>query len=346
MEIAREPADGDLEVFALSLLGRAEVSAGRRDAGMRAARGGDGGRVGRAGAQRPHARRGVLQPDRRRARTPGSGSAATEWCELVDEFARRHEAAPLLGACRTIHADMLLATGHWPEAEHALESALATHARYIPQMGAPTVAALAELRVRQGRLADAERLLAGREEHPRRCGRSRCCGIAEGRPRGGGRPARARAARHRRTTRCGRGAAGAAGRRAAGGAATSTAGLQRGGGARPRSPDTGIRLVRARADLAAARVAVAAAGPRDAAEPARRALAGFSALAMPLDAGAGAAGARPGARAASPRSWRRRGAHGVRGVPRARRRAGDGRRRRRAARARRRRGWPAAAGAS
>ena len=61
---------------------------------------------------------------------------------------------------------MLLATGRWPEAERALESALATHARYIPQMGAPTAATMAELRVRQGRLAEAERLLAGREENP------------------------------------------------------------------------------------------------------------------------------------------------------------------------------------
>ena len=40
------------------------------------------------------------------------------------------------------------------------------HARYVPGMAAPTVATLAELRVRQGRLAEAEQLLAGRQEHP------------------------------------------------------------------------------------------------------------------------------------------------------------------------------------
>ena len=85
---------------------------------------------------------------------------------MVDEFAREHEATPLLGACRTIHADVLLATGRWPEAERALESALAAHARYVPGMAAPTVATMAELRVRQGRLAEAEQLLAGRQEHP------------------------------------------------------------------------------------------------------------------------------------------------------------------------------------
>jgi DNA-binding NarL/FixJ family response regulator len=47
--------------------------------------------------------------------------------------------------------------------------------------------------------------------------------------------------------------------------------------------DSGIRLVAARADLAAARVALARG--EEAAEAARRALAAFSALAMPLDAG-------------------------------------------------------------
>jgi len=59
-----------------------------------------------------------------------------------------------------------MASGRWPEAERALETALALHARYIPELGAPTVATMAELRVRQGRLPEAEQLLAGREEHP------------------------------------------------------------------------------------------------------------------------------------------------------------------------------------
>jgi DNA-binding CsgD family transcriptional regulator len=48
---------------------------------------------------------------------------------------------------------------------------------------------------------------------------------------------------------------------------------------------SGIRLVAARADLAAARVAAATGPVSEAAEPARRALTAFSALLMPLDAG-------------------------------------------------------------
>ena len=123
----------------------------------------------------------------------GEWERAAEWCELVDDFARGHDVTPLLGACRTVHADVLLATGRWPEAEHALESALATHARYVPAMGAPTVAAMAELRVRQGRLPEAEQLLAGREEHPVVAARARAAAHRGGPAAGGRRAARTRA---------------------------------------------------------------------------------------------------------------------------------------------------------
>ena len=49
-------------------------------------------------------------------------------------------------------------------------------------MGAPTVAALAELRVRQGRLAEAEQLLVGREEHPESLRALAHLRLAQGRP--------------------------------------------------------------------------------------------------------------------------------------------------------------------
>ena len=149
--------------------------------GMAAARGGDGGGRGRPRAQRAHARRGLLQPDHglhHRGRVGARGRVVR-----ARRRVRAHERrAPLLGACRTVHADVLLATGRWPEAERALESALARHARYVPAMGAPTVATLAELRVRQGRLAEAEQLLAGREEHPSSLRALALLRIAEGRP--------------------------------------------------------------------------------------------------------------------------------------------------------------------
>ena len=175
MEIARETNADDLEMFALSLLGRAEVSAGRREQGMRlleeAMAAASAGRV-----RNVHTLAEAYCNLIAACTSAGDWERATEWCELVDEFAREHETAPLFGACRTIHADVLVATGRWEDAERALQTALDTHARYVPEMAAPTVASLAELRVRQGRPAEAERLLAGREEHRRRSARSRTCG--------------------------------------------------------------------------------------------------------------------------------------------------------------------------
>ena len=145
----------------------------------------------------------------------GEWERALEWCGMVDEFARANAAPPLFGACRTVHADVLLAAGRWSEAEDALETALATHANYIPQMGAPAVAKLAELRVRQGRLADAEQLLAGREEEPAALRALALLRIAEDRAARRRRAARARAPRRRRQRRPHLADARPAGRRAA-----------------------------------------------------------------------------------------------------------------------------------
>lgn len=283
MEIARAEADGDLEVFALSVLGRAEVSAGRRDIGMvlleEALAAASAGRVRNVHTLATAYCNLVVA-----CTGAGDWERAREWCELVDEFARSHDAAPLLGACRTIHADVLVATGHWPEAERALQSALAVHARYVPEMDAPTVAALAALRIQQGRLAEAARLLAGREEQPESLRALALLRIAEGQARVAAalleRGLRASVGDAMQTTAL---LAALVDARLAGGqiepARTAAAQL------RAIAADTGIRLVRARAELAAARVVLAGPEPHSAAEPARRALADFSALAMPLDAG-------------------------------------------------------------
>jgi DNA-binding CsgD family transcriptional regulator len=281
MAIARESGAGDLEVFALSLLGRAEVSAGHTQQGMQLLE--EAMAAASAGRVRNVHTLGEAYCNLITACTSaGEWERATEWCELVDDFARAHDAAPLLGSCRTIHADVLLATGRWPEAERALETALAALARSVPAMGAPTVATLAELRVRQGRLPEAEQLLAGREEQPFSLRALALLRIAEGRPQVAvALLERGLSAAEDDTMRatqllaplvdaalaCGDAARAEA-------AAARLAELARA---------SGIRMVAARADLAAARVAHAAGRAADAAEPARRALAAFSRLAMPLD---------------------------------------------------------------
>jgi DNA-binding NarL/FixJ family response regulator len=151
-------------------------------------------------------------------------------------------------------------------------------------MGAPTVATMAELRVRQGRLADAAQLLAGAAEESAALRALALLRLAEDRPQ-------AAAALLERGLRD---AEGNAVRAAQLLASLADARLASGDTAGAReaadqlaaiAAETGIRLIEARADLAAARVAIAAGDEEAAAGSAQRALAAFGALAMPFDAG-------------------------------------------------------------
>jgi pentatricopeptide repeat protein len=282
MAVARESRAPELEVFALSLLGEAEVAAGRLEDGLllleeaMAAAAGEFGDVHTVGA----AYCSMLST----CAMAGEWERAFEWFQVVDEFARGHQLTPLLGACRTVHAGVLMATGRWCEAERALESALAAHARFGRTTGMPTTASLAELRIRQGRLPEAEQLLANRSEDPASLRALALLRIATDEPRvavgllerglaaveGEAMPsAQLLAPLVDACLACddAEGAEVAAGR------------------LRDLAASTGIGLVEARADLAAARVALATGRRAEAAEPARRALAGFSRLGMPFDTG-------------------------------------------------------------
>ena len=281
MTIARESGAGDLEVFALSLLGLAEVEAGRRVSGMKLLE--EAMAAASAGRIRDVHILGQAYCNLITAcASAGEWERAAEWCEHVDEFARGNDVPPLFGACRTIHADVLLATGRWPEAERALESALAVHVRYIPEMGASTLAMMAELRVRQGRLPEAEQLLAGREEHPSSLRALAQLRVAEGKPQ-------VAAALLERGLMAAEGEVMRASQLFAPLVdARLACGDVRGAEAASReladlAGRSGIPLVAARADLAAARVALAAGRTGETAESARRALAAFTRLAMPFD---------------------------------------------------------------
>ena len=281
LSIARETGASDLEVFAVSLLGRAEVSAGRRDQGMRlleeAMAAASAGRV-----RNVHTLAEAYCNLIAACTSAGDWERAAEWCELVDEFARDRDATPLYGSCRTIHADVLLAKGRWAEAEGALQSALAAHARYVPELGAPTVAALAELRVRQGRLQEAEQFLVGREEHPESLRALAHLRIAQGRPH-------VAAALLERGLLAAEGDAPQTAQLLALLVDARLAGEEQGAAAAASlalgqaAKSSAIAAVAARAELAAARVALARGHGDVGGEAARRSLAGFGRLGMPYE---------------------------------------------------------------
>ncbi len=283
LEIARRHGADDLEVFALSVLGRAELAAGHRGPGMlkleESMAAATAGRVGNLHTLAEAYCNLIMA-----CAGAGEWERATEWCEHVEHFARSHRAAPLYGACRTVHADVLLATGHWGEAEQALNVALETHERYVPEMGAATVASLAELRVQQGRLADAEELLAGREESPASLRALALLRTATGRER------EAIALLERGLEAVGGDVARGVqllaplvdAHLAVGDVASAEEAWRR---LDEIAEGTGMRIARARADLALTRVRLGRGDAASAVEPARRALAGFHALSMPGDTG-------------------------------------------------------------
>jgi DNA-binding CsgD family transcriptional regulator/tetratricopeptide (TPR) repeat protein len=182
MEIGRAAGDGDLEVFALTMLGRAEISAGAFEGGMRkleeAMAAATAGRIGN-----PHTVGEAYCNLIVACASAGDWERASEWCELVNAYAGRHASVPLYGACQTVHADVLVAAGRWEDAETALENARASHGDAYQAMAAQTLSTLASLRIRQGRLAEAEQLLAGREEEPTALLARAELRLAEGEPR-------------------------------------------------------------------------------------------------------------------------------------------------------------------
>ncbi len=163
LAIARRFGDTDLEFDALALLGETYVASGRVAEGMRfldqamaAVASGEvagHGAVGEIYCRLLSACEHAI--DLRRAE---------EWMSVVDRYVTwSHFVQP---TCRTHYGGILTALGRWPEAEtELLDAVQAFEHGYRGDRVFPLVR-LADLRVRQGRYEEAERLLEGAEWHP------------------------------------------------------------------------------------------------------------------------------------------------------------------------------------
>jgi DNA-binding NarL/FixJ family response regulator len=163
LAIGRRFGDADLEFDALALLGQVYVVTGRLAEGMRlldeamaAISGGEVVGVGTIGdiyCRLLSACEHVADVRR-----------AEEWLSAADRLVAWSDfVAP---TCRCHYGGILIAIGRWAEAEEELLAALhAFESGYRAERVSPLVR-LAELRVRQGRFEEAERLLEGNEWHP------------------------------------------------------------------------------------------------------------------------------------------------------------------------------------
>jgi DNA-binding CsgD family transcriptional regulator len=162
LEIARRFGDRDLAFSAMALLGEAYVASGRVAEGMKlldetmaAVSGGEVGGIGSIGeiycrllSACEHA------SDVRRAE---------QWLAAASRSVAWTDFAP--PTCRSHYGGILIAIGRWAEAEEQLVAAIRVfESGYRAERVFPLVR-LADLRARQGRFEEAERLLEGAEWH-------------------------------------------------------------------------------------------------------------------------------------------------------------------------------------
>jgi DNA-binding NarL/FixJ family response regulator len=84
---------------------------------------------------------------------------AVQWCKRLKEFCAKWGLRPLFAVCRTQYASICMWRGTWLEAETELFAASDELAASRPAMKSDALARLAELRRRQGRLAEAAALV-------------------------------------------------------------------------------------------------------------------------------------------------------------------------------------------
>ena len=90
---------------------------------------------------------------------------ALQWIRAADGFLSRYGSPHLYVHCRVYYGAVLFASGDWIGAESELQAALAAGVSAEPALHAEASARFAELRLAQGRLEEAQRLLEGLEQH-------------------------------------------------------------------------------------------------------------------------------------------------------------------------------------
>lgn len=166
LELARRLQDPDLEAAALARIGYAEIAAGdvedgtiKIDEAMATATGGEVRRLETIGDVTCVAIAAFeLSADWQRIE---------QWGQVMDGWIRQHNSVSVLGFCYACCAEMFVASGEWEQAEGLLSEGLgALQAAGQRSRCVHPAAKLAELRLLQGRISEAEQLLSGFEDLP------------------------------------------------------------------------------------------------------------------------------------------------------------------------------------
>jgi DNA-binding CsgD family transcriptional regulator len=166
LEIARRLADADLEAAALIRDGYANVASGSVEAGLTkvdealaAATGGEVRGLETIGD--------VVCVGIAACELAADWQRIEQWGKAVEGWIASHDDVAVLGFCYACCAEMFIASGQWEMADGMLAEGLnAMQAANLQARCVHPAAKLAELRIAQGRLEEAGRLLAGFEELP------------------------------------------------------------------------------------------------------------------------------------------------------------------------------------
>ena len=85
---------------------------------------------------------------------------AAQWCQVADDFVARYGCPFLYAECRIYYGSVLAATGRWDDADRELNAGARITDGACPGLHSRALVRLAALRLRQGRLEEAEGLLA------------------------------------------------------------------------------------------------------------------------------------------------------------------------------------------
>jgi DNA-binding CsgD family transcriptional regulator len=158
LQLARKDDDTDLELTALAQLGRIRICHGE---------------FGRGFAMIDEAMAAALAGERTTLDTVANTGCdmltaceladdlerAEQWCRVVDEFVDQFGCPYLYAKCRISYGGVLVAKGQWADAEQQLSTCIRADQGVSPGLMTRARTRLAGLRIRQGLLEDAERLL-------------------------------------------------------------------------------------------------------------------------------------------------------------------------------------------